>query len=307
MRTPDTTAELVRGLLELRLLHPAPGRPGVLLPSSPQTAMAEFAHPIEAEIKERHQRLEQRKSRLLPLSSVYFEGRKARNVRESFDVVTDVDRVRAVLAQAARACAVEVFSAHPGVFSEQAVESSLPQDLELLRRGVRMRTLYQHPVRTNRPMRELIGTLTAEGCEVRTCEEIHDRTVIFDRETAFIPNRFGDPGAVVIREPSVVDLLYRGLEQLWAAATACPEDARPARTTDVLDEEIKRAIVRMLADGARDETIARRLGVSLRTCRRHIAEVMERLDASSRFQAGVRAADVGWLGRGDAGQQRVGV
>lgn len=39
----------------------------------------------------------------------------------------------------------------------------------------------------------------------------------------------------------------------------------------------------------KDEMIARRLGMSLRTCRKHIAESMETLGASSRFQAGYLA------------------
>ncbi len=49
----------------------------------------------------------------------------------------------------------------------------------------------------------------------------------------------------------------------------------------------------MLAEGAKDEVIARRLGVSLRTCRRHIAEILETLQADSRFQAGVLAERAG--------------
>lgn len=51
----------------------------------------------------------------------------------------------------------------------------------------------------------------------------------------------------------------------------------------------------MLAAGAKDETIARELGVSLRTCRRHIAEMMRMTGAGSRFQAGVLATQLGLL------------
>jgi DNA-binding NarL/FixJ family response regulator len=44
-----------------------------------------------------------------------------------------------------------------------------------------------------------------------------------------------------------------------------------------------------MAKGYTDEVLARKLGMSVRTCRRHIASLMRRLDAVSRFQAGVRA------------------
>ena len=41
------------------------------------------------------------------------------------------------------------------------------------------------------------------------------------------------------------------------------------------------------------EAAARRLGTSLRTYRRRVAELMAALEAGSRFQAGVRAGELG--------------
>ncbi|MCZ0982437.1 hypothetical protein O1L60_35735 [Streptomyces diastatochromogenes] len=49
----------------------------------------------------------------------------------------------------------------------------------------------------------------------------------------------------------------------------------------------------LLAEGAKDEVIARRMGMSLRTCRRHIADLLEELGAESRFQGGVLAERAG--------------
>jgi len=48
-------------------------------------------------------------------------------------------------------------------------------------------------------------------------------------------------------------------------------------------------------DGHADEGIAERLGVSPRTARRIASEPMDRLDARSRFEAGVRAVQRGRL------------
>ncbi|MFF7634637.1 hypothetical protein ACFZB9_15980 [Kitasatospora sp. NPDC008050] len=42
--------------------------------------------------------------------------------------------------------------------------------------------------------------------------------------------------------------------------------------------------------------IAERAGLSVRSCRRHIAELMDRLGARSRFQAGVIAVQRGLIG-----------
>ncbi|NEE20393.1 response regulator transcription factor, partial [Streptomyces sp. SID7499] len=50
-----------------------------------------------------------------------------------------------------------------------------------------------------------------------------------------------------------------------------------------------------------DEVAARELTVSVRTYRRYVAEIMTLLDATSRFQAGVRAAELGLLGSAGPG------
>ena len=54
-------------------------------------------------------------------------------------------------------------------------------------------------------------------------------------------------------------------------------------------------LLQQLAAGAQDEQIARRLGVSLRTVRRRVADLMSELGAESRFQAGVEASKRGWI------------
>jgi DNA-binding NarL/FixJ family response regulator len=54
-------------------------------------------------------------------------------------------------------------------------------------------------------------------------------------------------------------------------------------------------LLRQLASGAKDEQIARTMGLSLRTIRRRIADLMIELGADTRFQAGAEAVRRGWL------------
>ncbi|MFF5702353.1 LuxR C-terminal-related transcriptional regulator [Streptomyces sp. NPDC012794] len=61
---------------------------------------------------------------------------------------------------------------------------------------------------------------------------------------------------------------------------ACPEASR------AVSEELRQTIVLLLSEGLEDKVIARRLGMSERTCQRHIAEIMRAIGAKSRFQAG---------------------
>lgn len=119
-----------------------------------------------------------------------------------------------------------------------------------------------------------------------------DEIAIIDDAVVLVPS----PGPAdraeiaVIREPLVARQLSGFFNAAWAQAAQQPEAAYKGPQDD-----IKYRIIRLLAEGAKDETVARRLGISLRTCRRHVAEILDQLDSSSRFQAGVKAAMLGAL------------
>ncbi len=55
----------------------------------------------------------------------------------------------------------------------------------------------------------------------------------------------------------------------------------------------EQSIAALLAEGHQDAVIAERLGISVRTCRAHIARLSETLGAASRTQLGVRIAQAG--------------
>jgi len=58
---------------------------------------------------------------------------------------------------------------------------------------------------------------------------------------------------------------------------------------------VERELLGLLAEGLTDEVVAKRLNVSLRTERRMVAELMRRLGANGRFDAGVKAARRRWI------------
>lgn len=98
--------------------------------------------------------------------------------------------------------------------------------------------------------------------------------------------------ASLIHIPDVILMLRTLYAGLWHSAV--PADERiafggRART------ELSRRILDALREGLADDAAARELGVSVRTYRRHVAEIMLLLGANSRFQAGARAARLGLL------------
>jgi DNA-binding CsgD family transcriptional regulator len=108
----------------------------------------------------------------------------------------------------------------------------------------------------------------------------------------------GAPGspdvALVVRAQPVVTTLAAVFHAEWDAAVPLPE---PVPDESRLASEPARRILDLLGAGYRDAAAASELGLSIRTYRRHVAELMSELSADSRFQAGVRAAHLGLLPR----------
>lgn len=92
-----------------------------------------------------------------------------------------------------------------------------------------------------------------------------------------------DPGLVASIE-ATIDLMLR---------LAVPLRLGPSGVDVISDEE--RTILGLLAAGVPDATISRRVGISQRTLDRRIRGLMDRLNATTRFQAGVQAGARGWL------------
>ena len=164
---------------------------------------------------------------------------------------------------------------------------------DLVRSGRRSRVIY--PARVLEEAPEVVRRRAAVGEHVRVLAEVPGRLGVMGGAAALLPHRFDVPDGqlLVVRQPSLVEALTLMFEGLWERALAVPgldsADEDTERATD------RRLLLDQLARGAKDEQIARSLGVSLRTVRRRVADVLDELEATSRFQAGVEAVRRGWL------------
>jgi DNA-binding CsgD family transcriptional regulator len=148
-----------------------------------------------------------------------------------------------------------------------------------------VRLLLENSVRTHR-CSSVIPLLGRYGRQVRTVPEIPCEVILCGRTCAFLPGRGRQGNSVaIVRHPAIVGSLWAIFDLLWNAGDEFAEDS----TQKTFRDEMSRTVLRHLAAGEKDEVIARRLGLSVRTCRRHIAAIMDELGASSRFQAGVLA------------------
>lgn len=168
-------------------------------------------------------------------------------------------------------------------------------DFGLLGRGLRMRTIYLQSMTASKQALDYAATIHRLGGEVRSTPTLPMRLLILDHEIAIMPMDPNSPtaGAVIHRTPAVVSVALALFDAYWARASEMfdPDD----RDDDTPLTPHEAEVLRLLAGGAKDEQVARLLGISLRTARRITANLSERLDAASRFELGVAAAKRGWV------------
>lgn len=213
------------------------------------------------------------------------------------ETLTSYDTIVEVLASLMAEATTSLWGAHPGSgFGPDHVETWWGPVSEMVTRGVEVRTLLQHSTRARTETQSYAALALPFGVLIRTVPVIAARTLIFDGTTA-LATRFVDgqaEGALLIRDPGLVAYLARGYDADWDLAQDYPA-LLDAQGLPVDIDPTARTVLALLADGHKDEVVARRLGCSVRTARRHVSSLMELLDSSSRFQAGARAAKAGLL------------
>ncbi|MEU1122545.1 LuxR C-terminal-related transcriptional regulator [Streptomyces sp. NPDC005899] len=284
--TEEELDRAVERLLGLRLLvrvGDAPARYAALPPDLSQALLLGGA---ERQITQALMRVDQVRRDLMDLSSVYAESLFDRMQDQRVEQVFDVQQVRDLITELCETCRTEVLTSQPGGARRgEELEESFERTEALLSRGVRMRTLYQHTAQFSQETLSYVQWVTGLGAEVRTLADGFPRLIIFDRKIALIDAHTGSQGALLVRSPGVVEFMSRCFNWAWIAADPFPDSYQQDRVR-VISDEIKKAIIRFLVLGEDDRVIARRLGMSLRSVQRHVAEIMAQLGATNRLHAG---------------------
>ncbi|MBV9592883.1 MAG: helix-turn-helix domain-containing protein [Actinobacteria bacterium] len=292
---PEVAAALAN-LVELRLLRHEDNRRYVAV--SPDLAEAEALGSEELELSARRAEIERLRTRIRRVLPQWTDAARARVDVGATELVTEAEAITNVLMHFAESCEREVLSVSPERVPERLDGRTRRANLYSLGRGVQIRALYTHSALRDRATRTYLSDLAENGAQIRAAATLPGRSLVIDREVALLPVPFEDgsrPGLAVVREPHLVAWVVDMIERLWADATTLKDLLEGGPLTGELDQT-RAAILRMLAEGEKDEAISRRLAISVRTCRRYIADYMAQVGATSRFQAGVIAAHEGHLG-----------
>ncbi len=161
------------------------------------------------------------------------------------------------------------------------------------RSAIAVRKLWSPLALADEAQRAHLRQLGAAGAQVRiSSAPLPNETIILDRRVAILAGQPSPGGReyTVTTSPALVGGIYSLFTAAWEAATDLGAFLR-GEVPELVPEA--REVLRALGAGLTDDAAARQLGTSLRTYRRRVAELMTALEAGSRFQAGVRAGELG--------------
>jgi DNA-binding CsgD family transcriptional regulator len=267
----------------------APGRFTVV---DPVLGLQQLLEQQQDELARRHRQVADSQAALVRVLAS-TAGHAART--EGVERLTGLDAVQRRLERLALEAEREVLTFQPGgPQSAAALAAAQRNDARVLQRGVAVRTIGLDRIRDDGATLRYAGSLAARGGEFRTTACLPTGMILVDGRSALVPIDPADSskGALHLSDPGVIVPLLALFEQTWASAAPLAGDQVTAQE---VPNEQERALLALLAQGHTDESAAGQLHISARTARRIMASLIERLGARSRFEAGLRAAQLGWV------------
>lgn len=197
-----------------------------------------------------------------------------RGIPVDVERLEDSELVRQQIAQAA-AAARELRAMHPVGSPEKGrdEQKSRRSVLDALRRGMTMRTIIHASVLEDPRKAARIRELHAAGDLHRVVDEPIQQLLVFDRTVAFVritPVSYS-PGALVIRQQSLISILIDLFEQAWARGREVTEPGQRLTPRE-------REVLALIAEGRSNSAVARALSITEAAVGKHVASVFAKLE-----------------------------
>jgi DNA-binding CsgD family transcriptional regulator len=250
---------------------------------------------LELLARSREQDLARARLAVAQLATRYRQARAVAQPHEVIEVVTTREATVRRWEQLQRSARVQVRSFDRPPYVSPSPAANLVEE-EMLAAGVTYRAIY-HPAGFAVPGRPAgVREMIAAGEQARVTESVPVKMFIADDQLGLIPLEVGGSAesSLIIRASSMLDTLIALFELVWERAIAIHADGElPSSQAGPREDEAE--LLGLLAVGLTDAAIARHLGTHQRTVQRRVRELLDRLGAGSRFQAGLQAVRRGWL------------
>lgn len=275
-------ATVDRSIGELERVGLLTRTPTGLQAAPPGTALASLLQGEVQALEERRARLDAVRARLAGFAADHLMGQTRSWATVPFEVLSEAEAV-AAFEELQRGTEGEILTCHP--VEEIEIVPAAFHDVvrEQLAAGRPMRAVYPASVVEDPRKLAYVRHWAAAGEQVRLLPFTTREIDVFGDRVALVSSRWEDRpgGMILIHAPAMIAILRELFERYWERAVPLSQATAPAGA------DLRSRVLDLLAMGAKDETIARQLGVSLRTVRRRIAELMDEVGATTRFQAGM--------------------
>jgi DNA-binding CsgD family transcriptional regulator len=280
---PHQARDALEGLLDMGAAEPAVGVPLEAAVRPPGAVSADWMRRLEQQMLLSHRAVES-------LTQQYLAARGAGN--SSTIRAVPAEEMLRLFASGQDNCRTGVRGIAAPPFAQE-LGANDERQMKAMDRGVVYRTIYAAEALNQPAARASMLRTLARGEEGRFIARTPMKLVIFDEELALVPTASPNRGSesLVIGRSALLDGFISLFETVWEMAM--PLGGEGERDVDLGDQE--RELLCLMAAGSTDLRIARHFGVSPRTVERRIRTVLDRLGATSRFQAGALAARRGWL------------
>lgn len=238
---------------------------------------------LEEQLRREHQRIEARRRDLAAsrelLSRVTSRALGAHEpISERIDDANAASVVSGLLAETTGLLRNFVYTVAEGPALD---ETTMQANVERIRRGEAQRAVYPASVLGSPEGVAWMARWAEVGEDQRVASRTDTEFAVFGSAAVVALAAWDDPslGYAIIRDPLVVRLYTAYFDLAWTSAVPAAALAGGPGSTDP-------PLVELLELGLKDEAIARHLGVSLRTVRRRVAELMALNGVDTRFQLG---------------------
>lgn len=296
-RTELTESALEQALAQLahfRLIeraHPEQASETAARLADPDFAFSASLRRREADLARQHHELVEARGMIATAAAAYqtSAGHSARCARPLASQQEALEMARQLMASAVDECLI----AFPDLIG--ALGQACAQLADLASSAARVAIICADAARSS-PARADLDRLERAGVQVRTLPIVTVRLIAGTPPLAALlwpggPENF--TSAVLARDPVFARAVVEIFESHWDMAIPLHKALLPDPATGLTPAD--QALLAMLASGLGGETAARRLGTSLTTVRRQIANLKDALNADTLFQAGCLAAKRGWV------------
>jgi DNA-binding CsgD family transcriptional regulator len=284
-------SEIVRELIDKGFARERYVGGASLIPVEPARAIDNAILVRQRQILDQYQMLLKLRDEMRSLQGTYLSsGAAAADPHELVRLLTDPKEIGSLSVELSLSAEQDVLSLETAHFTRPPDPRSIRAlPAEVIERGVQFRNIYARALLEIAGASEIVRMSTEAGWQCRVYPHVPMKMVIVDERLALLPlGPTGMEGAILVHARPIVAALRDYFELLWARAV--PLDGHPAKLAAEQQQ-----VLGLVLTGMTDAAIARHLGVSERTVRRHVGALLRRCGVDNRVSLAATAVREGWV------------